>query len=135
MVAFSIYAKVKGHTMNRDEEILKVLEGRVLSSIEFVSSYLQLRFDGYLLNVINYPKLKVDGVSWINYDDKEFCFFLLMCIGLNIDQVRFENNNYLEIYFQNRYIFHVSMEPNNYQLGSAEALLLWDDNGHLMGVW
>lgn len=121
--------------MNRDEEILKVIEGRVLCSVEFVSTYWQMRFDGPQLNIINYPKLKADGVSWINYDEKEFCFHLLKCIGSIVDEVRFENEVSLEIQFKNKYIFYVSMEPDNYQPGSAEALLLWDNKGHLKGVW
>jgi hypothetical protein len=120
--------------MNKDEEILKELEGRILSSIEFVSTYYQLRFDGPQLNVINYPEIIVDKRDSFSHDEKEFCYYLLKCIGKTVEEVRFENDSFFEIHFQNRLVFYVSMKPENYQVGSEEALLYWNAKGNLV-VW
>ena len=120
--------------MGQDESIMKLLEGRFLSSIEFVSTYIQLRFDGPQLNVINFPQISPDGSHWIKHDEKEFYYFLIRCIGSNVQNVKFEIDNVFEIWFDNNFGFKVSLKEDNYQTNSAEALLFWDEQGNLVAV-
>lgn len=50
--------------------ILAELNGKQMSSVEFVQDYLQLRFDGPTINVMTRTTVKADGKESKSWDDQ-----------------------------------------------------------------
>jgi hypothetical protein len=120
--------------METSLSILKQLEHRELSSVVFVRDYWQLDFDGPGLTILNNPKVKIDDLTWIQHNDKEFCYFLVQCIGKNVEEIYFEEKSFFQIRFQNNFLFFVSLKPEDYLFNSPEALM-YHDNNHVSAVW
>jgi hypothetical protein len=120
--------------METSIDILKKLLHRELSSVVFVRDYWQLDFDGPGLTIINNPKIKIDDQTWIQYNDKEFCYFLVQCIGNIVEEIYFEEKLFFQIRFQNGFLLFVSLKPEDYLYNSAEALM-YHDNNDISAVW
>lgn len=100
-------------------EFFAELRGNQLSSVEFVQDYLQLRFDGPCLNV--YTPLTVStGENTITSWNTGFRDLLCEQITKMVIKVSFEQENQLNIQFDDGSEISVSLKPDDYS--SPDAL-------------
>jgi hypothetical protein len=98
--------------MNQDPEMLKGIEGRQLSSVEFVQDYVQLRFDGPALTVFTPPSIRT-GPLIINWGDVAFRNALCDLITHTVLSTSVGRDEVMVV-FDNNTIFSVSLKQDDY---------------------
>ncbi len=107
------------------------LIGCQLSSVEFVQDYLQLRFDGPSINVINPHTVNADGkeiTSWASG------FRDLLCgqITKIVENVSFQEEKSLTIRFDDQSQIAISLRPEDYSTPEAIHAIDFKNNGWLV---
>jgi hypothetical protein len=105
---------------------LKKLE---LSAVVFVRNYLQLQFDGPLLNVIVWPEIRINS-NILKEHDKDYRNILCSLIGSKINVV-IEDQDYIILGFSNGVELYISLKYEDRR--GVEALVMID--GIRTSVW
>jgi hypothetical protein len=106
-------------------EGLKRLNGRQLSSVEFVQDYVQLRFDGPWLTAYVLPVVQLDGEQ-LRHDVPGFRDALCARIGRAVLQSEFRTGEGLFLHFDDLAVIRISVRDSDYT--GPEALEFVD--GH-----
>jgi hypothetical protein len=107
-------------------DALQGLKGRVLSSVEFVSDYIQLRFDGATLTAYT-PALLVLGGKQIARDDPGYRDSLCAQIGVRVTDAHLIEGKELALLFENGTIIKIPLEEKDYR--GPEALMFQSEDG------
>jgi hypothetical protein len=100
--------------MNADKYVLfEQLHGTQLSSVEFVHDYLQLRFDGPTINVMN-PMLVVSGFVQVRTGDDQFRNALCAQIPKIVRKVSVIDEHELMIEFDDSSRISISLKQADY---------------------
>lgn len=106
---------------------IRQLKGRVLSSVEFVHDYLQLRFDGPCLTAYTHPTIDYTGgrVTWgaPGYRDR-----LCEQIGATVTDA-WANEAEVAVGFESRTVISISMKDEDYT--GPEAVQFVSEDGSL----
>ena len=97
---------------------LQQLVGRVLSSVEFVQDYFQIRFDGPTINVMNPTSVTVGSTrsqSW----DNQFRNMLCGQIGKRVEGVTVAPGKFLNLHFADGSRVDVSLREEDYCCAEA----------------
>ncbi len=102
------------------------IKGRVLSSVEFVLDYVQLRFDGPTLTAYTRPSLSFEQrtVSW---GQEGYRDALCARIGVKVENTSIVEGNDLAIYFADSAVLKVSLRDEDYR--SVEAVYFVAEDG------
>ena len=110
-------------------ELVQRLVGRELSSVTFVRDYVQLGFDGPILNAVTLPMVRVGRRRYKpigpGYRDA-----LCGRIGRSVEKASVQENEAFRISFDDGTELSISLRPEDYT--GAEALTFKD--GHDMWV-
>ena len=100
--------------MKANNPTLEEIEGKILSSVEFVRDYLQLRFDGPTLTVFSLPSIRK---SHEVVDSKDFRFRNCLCdlIGRIVLSATVRQGDGIDIQFNNATVIHISLLENDYR--------------------
>jgi hypothetical protein len=101
-----------------EEDVLQVIVGKRLTSVEFVHDYVQLRLDGSLLNAVTQPSVEINGRS-LHWGDVGFRDELCNRIGKSVALARIVPGEALEIHFDDTAIFRVSLRDRDYRTAEA----------------
>jgi hypothetical protein len=120
-------------TPKSDETILKSLEGNRLSAVTFVlQDYLQLHFDGSLLNVYVWPRIRTGELA-LDRDTPGYRDALCRQIGKHVGAAIEEPNDKLVIQFVDGTIVEISLKEED--RNGPEAAMLQIDAGKRWNVW
>lgn len=120
-------------TSKSDESLLKFLEGKRLSAITFVlQDYLQLHFDGSLLNVYVWPRIRT-GEPAFDRDTPGYRDALCQQIGKHVGTTIEGPNDKLVIQFMDGTLIEISLKEED--RNSPEAAMLQLDSGTRWNVW
>jgi hypothetical protein len=97
---------------------ISVLVGQELTAVEFVQDYLQLRFDGPCLTLFVWPDVFREEGSYA-YGEPEFRNFLCALLGSNVTAATLEENEAIEVEFENGVILRASLREED--LDAPEA--------------
>ena len=109
-----------------------MITSKELSSIEFVGSYYQLRFEGLTLNVISKSFLVEDGKQYDDNSDK-FCFIMRNCLSHIVTEVRITIGESIILIFANNIKIFISLKPEDYR--AAEAVIFYSEDPKKWEVW
>lgn len=115
-----------------EPSILKLLENREMSSVEFVQDYYQLRFDGLTINILSKSTIVDNGNSYEDNSEK-FCYLIRKCINQIVVQVDIILRDSITFIFTNKVNLIISLKPEDYR--AAEAAIFFDDESKLWEVW
>ncbi len=108
---------------------LSQISGSILSSVEFVLDYLQLKFDGPTLTTYTQPSVSIGGktISW-----GQSCYRDALCdrIGIRVVRTNIIDSVELTIDFEDAAVFTVSLRPEDYR--GIEAVYF---TGGIGGFW
>jgi hypothetical protein len=97
---------------------LSSLISQELSAVEFVQDYLQLRFDGPLLTLFTWPDVFREEGSYA-YGEPEFRNVLCSLITENVTAATLEENEAIEIEFENGVILRASLREEDLDVPQA----------------
>ena len=103
--------------------------GEELSAVEFVHDYLQLRFDGPLLTLYEWPHVLLSDYS-VAFGEPEYRNALCAQIGETVDEATLEEDDSLTIKFENDTVFALSLREEDLEgpeVGSYSATGLATD--------
>ena len=118
-------------TNGRNISILDELKGRNLSAVTFVQDYLQLQFDGPLLNVFVWPRIITPTMTG-NFGMPDYRDGLCAQIGKPVGDVVAETDVTFRLFFTDGSIIEVSLLPGSRQ--GPEAVVFQDGKGGF-AVW
>src|ERR1700704_6488245 len=107
------------HAKSTEEEGLQVIVGKQLSSVEFVQDYVQLRFDGSLLNAVTQPSVESNGRE-LHWGEAGFRDELCNRIGKRVVSAQIIPGEALKIKLEDGAIIRISLRDRDYR--SAEAV-------------
>lgn len=111
---------------------LQILVGRELTSITFVAGYVQLHFDGPLMNVMNQPIVET-GTSAHQFGDINYNNALINLIGSPVVEADLHEGLCARISFPGNRAIVVPLDPNSYRDG-PEAIIFYPDERNF-SVW
>jgi hypothetical protein len=117
--------------MAQYSDALSSLEGRQLSSVEFVQDYVQLRFDGPRLTAITRPRIHVSGLT-LEWGNRDFRNALCDRIGRLVQRAATIEQEGIRIEFDDGASIVISLDPADAR--AAEAAVL-DDPPRPTVVW
>jgi hypothetical protein len=103
------------------------LKGRVLSSVEFVQDYMQLRFDGPTLTTYTLPTVSADGTLTV-FGDTEYRNRICAEIGREV-QAHSVDDDAVSIQFTDGTEFRISLRDEDYR--GPEALMFHSESGKI----
>jgi hypothetical protein len=104
--------------MSTSSNPLYILEGTVLSSVEFVQDYVQLRFDGPCLTAITRPQVHLSGQSF-DWGMPEYRNALCERIGKVVERTSTTEKVELTIIFEDDSSLSLSLRPEDYRAAQA----------------
>jgi hypothetical protein len=110
------------------DEGLSELKGRVLSSVEFVQDYMQLRFDGPVLTTYTLPTVSAEGTA-IAFGDPEYRNRICAEIGREVRATGLDKD-VVAIQFTDGAEFRISLRDEDYR--GPEAVQFQSEPGQ---VW
>lgn len=93
-------------------ELLSALVGRELSSVEFVRSYVQLRFDGPCLNAFALPAV-ISARGALAPSDSGYRDALVGLIGRKVTDARFHRDVELALAFDGSAGLRIALDPES----------------------
>jgi len=121
--------------MNSDtssESVLQSVVGRQLSAVTFVQDYIQLQFDGALLNAYVWPTVETQGRKTTR-ESSNYRNVLCDQIGRNVVEVSEIGGEALVVRLEGTTTIRVSLDEQDRT--SVEAALFHDDMGGTFAVW
>jgi len=100
------------------EEVLQVIVGRQLSSVEFVQDYVQLKFDGPGLTAITQPTVEVDGRTF-RWSEPGYRDELCGRIARKVSSARVLPRDSVRITFDDKAVVRVSLRRDDYRAEEA----------------
>jgi hypothetical protein len=97
---------------------LSAIVGQELTAVEFVQDYLQLRFDGPLLTLFVWPDVFREEGSYA-YGEPEFRNVLCAQLGGNVTAATLEENEAIEVEFENGVILRASLREEDIDVPQA----------------
>jgi hypothetical protein len=97
---------------------LSSIVGQELTAVEFVQDYLQLRFEGPLLTLFVWPDVFREEGSYA-YGEPEFRNVLCAQLTGNVTAATLEENEALEIEFENGVIVRASLREEDLDVPQA----------------
>lgn len=91
---------------------LSALEGQELTAVEFVEDYLQLRFDGPMLTLYEWPSLLLPEFS-LAFGEPEYRNALCAQIREEVEEARLEEGDSLTVKLQNGVVLAVSLREED----------------------
>lgn len=116
---------------NPTEHPLKQIEGRHLSSVEFVQDYVQLRFDGPYLSAITRPTLKLGDLQ-LKWETPGYRDALCERIGRAVQSVTIDQNRGICMGFDDGSIISISLDPEDRR---AEEAAIFSDGTEEWDTW
>lgn len=116
---------------NANQQSLNPLLGRQLSSIEFVTDYLQFHFGTPTLTAITHPVI-ITGDAQYNRGDRDYCNVLLRCIGHTVSLASVVEDEAVRIEFDEGTKVVISLKPNDFR--AAEAVI-FDESPGVTWIW
>lgn len=110
---------------------LKSLEGRQLSSVEFVQDYVQLHFDGPTLTAVTHPRVHVMNQSF-EWGKQEYRNALCDRIGKLVRHATTIPEQQIKIEFEDGALISISLNPDDFL--AAEAAV-FDNPPNPTVVW
>jgi hypothetical protein len=118
-------------TREPNVSILDELKGRNLSAVTFVQDYLQLQFDGPLLNVFVWPRIIAPTIT-VNFGMPGYRDGLCAQIGKSVGGVAVAADVTFRLFFTDGSMIEVSLLPGARQ--GPEAVVFQDGKGSF-AVW
>jgi hypothetical protein len=91
---------------------LSAIEGQELTAVEFVSDYLQLRFDRPLLTLYAWPHMLYSDFS-LAFGEPEYRNGLCAQIGETVSKAKLEENDALTIEFESGSVIGLSLREED----------------------
>jgi hypothetical protein len=116
---------------NPTEHPLKQIEGRCLSSVEFVQDYVQLRFDGPTLSAITRPTVKLGDIQ-LEWGTPKYRDALCERIGRVVRLVTVNENRGIFLGFDDGSSISISLNPEDRR---AEEAVIFSDGTEEWDTW
>ena len=115
---------------NQTDNPLQVLEGRQLSSVEFVHDYIQLHFEGATLSAMTLPRVCILDKT---FESESLGYRDALCerIGQRISHALTIPENEIRIVFNDRSTISISLASKDYRTPEAAVF----HNGDQIVVW
>ena len=93
-------------------ESLREIAGQELSAVEFVTDYLQLRFDGPLLTLYEWPSVLLSEFS-VSFGEPGYRDALCAQIGETVEDATLEEGDSLTVRFESGVVLAVSLREED----------------------
>lgn len=111
--------------------VLHLLIGREMSSVEFVRDYVQLRFDGITFTLYNYPIVIANGVQY-NINKPGYRDSLCSLISKGVNDFQVVEQEHIKLFFSNGIVLLITLCMEDYK-GPEVAMLTTENN--VIQVW
>ena len=118
---------------NHSDPTLFLLERKELSAITFVRDYIQLHFDGPILNLYVWPNVKSSTFGRFEHNTSGYRDALCGQIGKLVVAAVIDPTNQISLHFDNDTVISISLN-REHRIGE-EAAMLQDENGRHWNVW
>ena len=116
---------------NGENSVLDLLLGQELAAVAFVRDYIQLQFDGKMLNLYVWPTLKTNTVQ---HDINTAGYRDALCNQIGIKVMgSHEDSQKISLSFENQVVLEISLREAD--RNSVEAAMFQDGIGQRWRVW
>lgn len=104
--------------LTKYEQILQLIIGEQLSSVEFVQDYIQFKFDGPVLTAISHPIVKVND-KFYSWNEPDYRDEICKRISIKVVKASICPDESVKVYFDDDSIIEISIRVEDYRAAEA----------------